>query len=91
MHLPVPLAWCQVCPMQASAAAALYHLASGSQESRDAVTASGALAVLVRLLGSDQPAVQFTAAGVLGHLAYGSQIFRMLPLQQALRLRSFSF
>lgn len=55
------------------AAKALKHLAKGSQQSKDAVIAAGALPLLVTMLRSDRPNVRDVAVGVLGCVANGSQ------------------
>ena len=60
-------------PLQEMTATALQDLASGSQRTRDATCAAGAVPLLVTLLTSDQPAVHAAAADALFSFTIGSQ------------------
>lgn len=59
--------------MHKPAANALGSLALGSQQSKNAITAAGAVCALVALLGSDRPGVQYAAASALEMLGRNSQ------------------
>lgn len=52
---------------------ALFTLAEGSQQSKDAVLAAGAVPLLVASLNSDQRAVQEQAADALAQLAVSTE------------------